>query len=93
MAITKKPKASEVTLPEADIQALIEKGGSVASQGKKEQDLNKPQLLQLRLDRELLVSIDAVIHKRKVKIPRHTWILEALHEKLEHEIQSEIKAI
>jgi len=89
MAITAKPKVSETALPEADIQALINKGGSVANQGKKEQDLSKPQLLQLRLDRELLASIDALIHRRKVKIPRHTWILEALHEKLDREIQSE----
>lgn len=90
MAITAKPKVSEAVLPEADIQALINKGGSVANQGKKEQDLSKPQLLQLRIDRELLASIDTVIHRRRVKIPRHTWILEALHEKLEREDPSEM---
>ena len=75
MAITKKPAPR----PEAEIAALIQKGGSVP-QG------NKPtQYIQLRLDRELLGAIDAVPHRRKIKIPRHTWILEALHEKLERE--------
>ena len=77
MAITKKPAPR----PEAEIAALIQKGGSVP-QG----NPPKPtQYLQLRLDRELLSAIDAALHRRKVKIPRHTWILEALHEKLERE--------
>lgn len=80
MTITKKPRTPKA-LPEAEIAALIEKGGSVA----RKEEKNKPQLLQLRLDRDLLTSIDAALHQRKVKIPRHTWILEALHEKLERE--------
>ncbi len=83
MTITKKPRASEAqALPEAEIAVLIEKGGSVARQEK-----TKPQFLQLRLDRDLLTSIDAALHQRKVKIPRHTWILEALYEKLEREAE------
>ena len=83
MTITKKPQLTEAkaSLPEAEIAALIEKGGSPARQGEK----TKPQFIQLRLDRELLTSIDTVLHQRKVKIPRHTWILEALYEKLERE--------
>ena len=83
MTITKKPQLAEAKarLPEVEIAALIEKGGSVARQEGK----IKPQFIQLRLDRELLTSIDAVLHQRKVKIPRHTWILEALYEKLERE--------
>jgi len=38
MTITKKPRASETTpaIPEANIQALIEKGGSVARKGEEE---------------------------------------------------------
>ena len=85
MTITKKPRATETVpaIPEAEIAALIEKGGSVAS--KREKNLVKPQFIQLRLDRDLLASIDAALHKRRVKIPRHTWILEALYEKLERE--------
>ena len=76
MAITKKPAPR----PEAEIAALIQKGGSVPDAPPK-----PTQYLQLRLDRELLGAIDAVLQRRKVKIPRHTWILEALHETLERE--------
>lgn len=91
MTITKKPRATEAkatspTIPETDIQALIEKGGSVAHKGGGDKHPeNKPQFIQLRLDRDFLTRIDTVLHQRKVRIPRHTWILEALNEKLERE--------
>lgn len=91
MTITKKPHATEAkatspAIPETDIQALIQKGGSVAQKGGGENSPdNKPQLIQLRLDRDFLTRIDSILHQRKVKIPRHTWILEALYEKLERE--------
>ena len=87
MTITKKPRASETTpvIPEANIQALIEKGGSVARKEEEKKNLDKPQLIQIRIDRDFLNRIDAALHQRKVKIPRHTWILEALYEKFERE--------
>lgn len=87
MTITKKPRASETlsAIPEANIQALIEKGGSVARKGEEKKNPDKPQLLQIRIDRAFLNRIDAALHRRKVKTPRHTWILEALYEKLERE--------
>lgn len=91
MTITKKPRASDKTpkaaIPETEIQALIEKGGSVASRGGegKPSNDNKPQLVQLRLDRHLVERIDATLETRVVKIPRHTWLLEAVHEKLARE--------
>lgn len=88
MTITKKPQLVESPLPEKDISALIEKGGSTAkgpSGRERKHPETKPQFIQLRLERDLLGQIDALIHQRKVKIPRHTWILEALYEKLERE--------
>lgn len=91
MTITKKPKLAEAKgsgsqLPESAVHALIEKGGSVAKrEGGEKRPEHKPQFIQLRLDRDFLTKIDAVLHKRKVKTPRHTWILEALYEKLERE--------
>lgn len=91
MAITKKPRASgpdpaQPVMPEAKIQALIEKGGSVAQVGaQKPPDHHKPQLVQLRLDRLLVERIDAVLAERVINMPRHTWLLEAVHEKLARE--------
>ena len=90
MTITKKPHAShtvpKTVMPEAEIQALIAKGGSVAQvEERKPLDDNKPQLVQLRLDHHLVDRIDAVLETRLVKTPRHTWLLEAVHEKLARE--------
>ena len=90
MTITKKPRASSTVpkpaMPETDIQALIAKGGSVAqAEERKPLHDNKPQFVQLRLDRHVVDRIDAVLETRQIKIPRHTWLLEAVHEKLTRE--------
>ncbi len=37
------------------------------------------QSLKLRLPRELLKDIDALVNQRKPKISRHLWILEKLY--------------
>ena len=85
MSISKKPKAKAET-SEASVQALISKGGSPASssQGKK---LGKKDIVPvtLRLPAELTKRIEMVLQKRAFKIPRHTWLLEAVIEKLERE--------
>ncbi len=85
MSISKKPKAKADT-SEAEVQALISKGGSPASssQGKK---LGKKDIVPvtLRLPAELTRRIEVVLQKRAFKIPRHTWLLEAVIEKLERE--------
>ncbi len=40
------------------------------------------QPLKLRVPRELVKDIDHLLSQRKPKISRHTWILEALYEKV-----------
>lgn len=80
MTISSKPKSKN-----ADVEALINKGGSVAAA---EPELLNPDAkfqMQLRLPADALARIEAVIKKRNVKPPRHTWILEAIYEKLERE--------
>jgi hypothetical protein len=42
--------------------------------------------LQLRLETELINQIDAVRGNRTIFPSRHTWILEAIHEKLQKEL-------
>ena len=39
----------------------------------------------LRIPDGLLTQIDHALASRKVKIPRHTWLLEAIVDKLDHE--------
>ena len=42
-------------------------------------------LVQLRLLPALVEKIDAAVKARLIKIPRHTWLLEAVMEKLKRE--------
>jgi hypothetical protein len=39
----------------------------------------------LRIPTNLLEKIDGVVQARPIRTPRHTWLLEAIHEKLERE--------
>ena len=81
MAVTRKPKPQDSSA-EADVMALIEKGGSVATNKPKR---TKPRLVQLRLSYEVVDRIDSVIQSRLVPPSRHTWLLEAVYEKLQRE--------
>lgn len=44
--------------------------------------------LTVRVPRELVIDIDRERNGRPVRVPRNTWILEALVEKLDRERQS-----
>jgi len=81
MAISRKPKKKEGDTSEANIQAIIGKGGSVA---KIKSEAGKKNL-QLRLELDVIKQIDEIREKRTVPPSRHTWILEAIHEKMEKE--------
>ena len=80
MAITRKPKAASPNVSEVDVEALINKGGSTAQQVPQRGSKTAP--IVLRLPAEMLEQIDAAVRSRPVKTPRHTWILEAVYEKL-----------
>ena len=83
MAISRKPKTTEKTAQEPDINALINKGGSTAeTEIKKEGD--KPILI--RVPSDTLKQIDEIVSSKRIKTPRHTWLLEAVFEKLEREV-------
>ena len=88
MALSRKPQRT--SLPDDQIEALINKGGEVPSEKKQ---TTKPAVekaerivpTQLRLPQSKLDEIDAVSRKRKVKVSRHSWFLEAIEEKLERD--------
>ena len=74
MAIAKKPKVHPVpAADESRIQALINKGGSVAV--REEEATAGLCRLQLRLDAGLISRVDAVRRNRLVAPSRHAWIL------------------
>jgi len=91
MAISKRPKPTLVRSdPAVDVDALINKGGSVA---RPVADLappaiSKPAPVVLRMPPDVLARIDQAVEARRVKVPRHTWLMEAVIEKLEREAKA-----
>ncbi len=81
-----RPKATSGTpkaVNESTVEALINKGGSVAdSTNNKSGEVKN---VQLRLSVTDLSRIDAARISRLVKPSRHAWMLEAIYEKLERE--------
>jgi hypothetical protein len=82
MTIRAKPKQQPAQTDDRQINALIEKGGTVPTEA---DDKSKPMLVQLRLSRDLIQRIDRNRNKRTVPPSRHSWILEALLDKLKNE--------
>ena len=84
MAITRKPSSAKRPSDGIDVDALINKGGTPASQV-----ADKPQegtvAVILRVPSEMLEQIDVSVKSRPIRTPRHTWLLEAVHEKLSRE--------
>ncbi len=82
MAIRSKPRQQPASADERRINELIEKGGTVPTDGG---DKSRHMLVQLRLSPDLIQRIDRNRKKRPVPPSRHSWILEALLHKLEVE--------
>ena len=78
-AVSRKPKSKKV-------DEFIEKGLQ-SGKTKKPDGVDEPEIarVQLRLTKEKLNQIDEALGKRKVKVSRHVWLLEAIEEKLEKE--------
>lgn len=85
MAIVRKPMRSGPQSGVVDVEALINKGGSapVRESSKPSQSGTTPIIL--RLPTELLQQVDSLLKNRPVRLPRHTWILEAVYEKMKRE--------
>jgi hypothetical protein len=84
VAIVGKPEKKSAS--EKDIFDLINKGGSVSTREKSSADSElKEKQLSLRVPIPIMDKIAASIKTRTIRIPRHTWILEAIIEKLSKE--------
>jgi hypothetical protein len=79
MPIAKKPIQDEET-SQSQINAVISKGGSIANQ-----DKAKTEKILIRIPNNLLDRVDTDLSSRPLKMPRNTWILEAILEKLERQ--------
>ena len=86
MAIASKPQASPAH--ERRIEEVINKGGNVAAEhAAKDARVSRATRAQvvLRIPAELLERLDTAVAARPVPIARHSWMLEAIFEKIERE--------
>lgn len=86
MAITRKPKNIPAMVEPVDVEELINKGGSIArpTTTTKSAEARGKQVI-VRVPEQLLKQIDKNVKTRVIRIPRHTWLIEAIMEKLERE--------
>ena len=77
MAIARKP----APVSERTVEAVINKGGHVPTPARSASARSSRTPVIVRLDPDLLARVDAAVADRPVPITRHSWILEALHEK------------
>lgn len=87
MAISRKPRSSGAPTPLVDVEALINKGGSTPKPNIEEKD--GATAVVLRLPADVLTRVDGAVKARPIRTPRHTWLLEAVHEKLAREAREE----
>lgn len=83
MAISKKPSSNGAD-PQVDIEQLINKGGSVANDPTPASS-KKNTVVNLHFPPGLIERVDAAVQNRPLKTPRHTWLLEAVLDKLQKE--------
>ena len=85
-AITRKPKRVEDQSrkpTEAQIQKVITKGGSVPSNAASPS--SETMTINIRPPVSLVEQIDQAVSRRVIKTSRHTWLMEAIIEKLQRE--------
>ena len=89
MAVSRKATGSQKAREPVDVNELINKGGSVAKSGKSKTSSGREiQAVNLKIPKDVLAQIDELVEQRPIHTPRHTWLMEAVFEKLNRE-QSE----
>jgi hypothetical protein len=86
MAITRKPRESEVADPAA-FDAYLRKGGSAAhaEPGTPAADTPKDVRFTLAIPGALCAQLDQLRTQRLAKTSRHQWVLEAIEQRIERE--------
>jgi hypothetical protein len=90
MAISRKPTRAGSPDGGVDVDALINKGGSAPARENEHPDAPNSAAtapIVLRLPTTLLAQVDSILKARPVRIPRHTWLVEAVYEKIRRETE------
>lgn len=69
-------------------EEFINQGGSTAA-AKSEPSNKAEATVNVRLPVDVLAQVDEVVKQRRARIPRHSWLLEAIYEKLDRETKEQ----
>jgi len=85
-ALSRKPQREAAS--EEEVLAVIDKGGS--SMAKDEtRDKPKDRAMNLRIPGHLATQMEEALNQRTVRISKNTWILEAIAEKAQRELNGD----
>lgn len=82
MVLSKKLKKDESPI---SLESLILKGGTSGIDKIEPENLDNVKKVQLRVPLIKLNQIDELVAKRPGNLARHTWIMEAIEEKLKRD--------
>lgn len=85
MALTAKPSRAAKPTPVDPVEAFIAKGGSAPPTAVDVAPKGAQHPLKFPLDSDLFERLEAARKASVVKLPRNTWILQAIAEKLERD--------
>ena len=87
MALSRKPNTKKAKdVQEDKVTELILKGGSSPDDmGKKGKAKDEIVYVQLRIPNNQLDKVDALVKERPGRLSRHTWIMEAIVEKIKRD--------
>ena len=88
MAIKKKPKADQTSLPTivdgAAFDAYLDRGGSVTVESTHAP--KKDVRFTLTIPADLCEQLDTLRQRLPIKTARHKWVLEAILEKIQRDV-------
>ena len=91
MAVNGKPKPAPTNpSSDAEVEALIGKGGSVANDSNEKPAPFSDKAttsFTLRVPRDILQRVDDHRNNQSYKVPRQQWIMEAVMQRLERDAQ------
>ena len=82
-ASRKRKLAEQSTSGSMGARPPANKGGSI--QNDVDEIATPERQVVLRMPKNILDQVDNAVRQRAVRIPRHTWLLEAIVEKLDRE--------
>jgi hypothetical protein len=82
--VSRKPQPREQA-NETERAALVHQGGSLAQSSASSAWTETTRVVNVRLPEDMLAEVDGLLKRRRSKMSKNTWFLEAIVEKIQRE--------